>query len=65
MCYKCKNPTIIIKKGRKRQEQGKKEEEEAEEAQVTTSTLKPDISLKTFAADNKEETGKIHNLHVQ
>ena len=32
---------------------------------VITSTLKPDISLRTFSADNKEDTGKIHSLQVQ
>ena len=39
--------------------------EEEQEGSVITSTLKPDISLRTFSADNKEDTGKIHNLQVQ
>ena len=34
-------------------------------ALVITSTLQPDISQRTFSADDKEDSGNIHNLQVQ
>lgn len=35
-----------------------------EKVQVSTSNLNSDISVRTFCADDNEESGNIHNLQV-